>query len=111
MNIMKKNRIAPLVLIGLLSWILFDWLRGPSLVITYAEAEDVWEGCKDDGTGFTYNQVVEIVGAEGEFVSTSMDVSPISYRWVNPEGHGFMTAHFIDDSLTTVQVHIDLLPR
>jgi hypothetical protein len=111
MNIMKKNRIVPYVYIGLLTWILIDWLRGPSLVVTYAEAEEVSAGCKTDGTGFSYDQVVDIVGVEGEFISTSLEASPISYRWMNPEGYGFMTANFIGGSLTTVQVHIDLLPR
>ena len=108
---MKRNRIALYTFIALVSGIVINWLSGPAMVVTYAEAKEVWMGSNIDGTVFTYNQVVEIVGEEGEFISTSSKASPVSYRWDNPEGYGFMTANFIDDSLATVQVHIDLFPR
>lgn len=115
MNITKRTVFLAAVLIVVVTWASIRIYQRPNLVITFDEAKLMWDGVASDGSGFTYVQVVDLVGAEGVLLVDSEPVEtsdtafiPTSYRWDNPEGFGWVIAEFEDDHLVRVKAHIDL---
>ena len=113
MKFTSRTYVLAALLVATCTWAIGYTVSRPTIIVTFDEARQIWDGASGEGTGYTYGEVVSVIGSEG-LPNSSIDnqqnpEGSLSYRWDNPPGHGWLIADFENDHLISVRIDPNLV--